>query len=229
MEKPTRAMLPVTTTPSPNANATTIETQPLHSGVNATPKRKRNRKICICVSVTLLILLVVFIVLLVLALTLFKAKKPVTTVDSITVSNLRSAVDAANFRVVLNLTLHVDLTLKNPNRVGFSYDSTTALLNYRGQLIGEAPLPSNRIGSQETQAMNLTLTLLADRILSESQLFGDVIADVIPLNVFLKIAGKVNVFDVFKVKVESTSSCDMNVSVSNRNVTSQQCKSSTKL
>ncbi|CAA7017298.1 unnamed protein product [Microthlaspi erraticum] len=71
--------------------------------------------------------------------------------------------------------------------------------------------------------MNLTLTLMADRLLSESQLLSDFMSGDIPLNTFVKVAGKVSVLNIFKFKVQSSSSCDLNISVSNRNVTSQHC------
>ncbi|CAH2064167.1 unnamed protein product [Thlaspi arvense] len=214
-EKPAAAMLP----PEAPKTIASMETQSSSGGGGGRKGRKRNRKICICV--TLLILLLIFLVILVLALTLFKPKRPITTIDSVTVERLRASVDALNFKVVVNLTLHVDLSLKNPNRVGFSYGPSSALLNYRGQLIGEAPLPASRLAPQKTQPMNLTLTLMADRLLSESQLLSDVMGGVIPLNTFVKISGKVSVLNIFKFKVQSSSSCDLIISVPNRNVTSQ--------
>ncbi|VVB05631.1 unnamed protein product [Arabis nemorensis] len=204
-----------------------METQSSNTTTSGRKGRKRNRKICICV--TLLIILTFFIIPLIVSLTLFKPKRPITTVDSVTVERFRASINALAFKVDLNLTLHVDLSLKNPNRVGFSYGSSSVLLNYRGQLIGEAPLPANRIAPQKTQFMNLTLTLMADRLLSESELLSDVMAGVIPLNTFVKVSGKVSILKIFKIKVQSSSSCDLTISVSNRNVTSQKCKYSTKL
>ncbi|KFK34673.1 hypothetical protein AALP_AA5G176600 [Arabis alpina] len=205
-----------------------METQSNNSGGDS-KRRKRNRKRKICICFTLLIILTIFIILLILSLTIFKPKRPVTTIDSVTVERFQASVNALAFRVVLNLTLHVDLSLKNPNRVGFSYDSSSALLNYRGQLIGEAPLPANHIAPQKTEMMNLTLTLMADRLLSESELLSDVMSGVIPLNTFVKVSGKVSILKLFKIKVQSSSSCDLTISVSNRNVTRQSCKYSTKL
>lgn len=190
-------------------------------------KRNRNCKLCICF--TLLFILIIFVVILILALTIFKPKRPITTIDSVTVDRFQASINALAFKVILNITLSVDLSLKNPNRVGFSFDSSSALLNYRGQLIGEAPIPASRIAPEKTLPMNITLTLMADRLLSESQLLSDFMSGDIPLNTFVKVAGKVSVLNMFKFKVQSSSSCDLSISVSNRNVTSQHCKYSTKL
>ncbi|CAF2169671.1 unnamed protein product [Brassica rapa] len=221
-DKKEKAGAPMLAAEAPKSNADT-ETQPPNvSG------RKRNRKICICVSL-LILLLLIFIVLLVLGLTLFKPKNPTATVDSVAVERLRTSVDVLNLKANLNLTLNAHLALKNPNRVGFSFGATSALLNYKGQLVGEAPLPANRVGPQKTLRMNVTLTLMADRLLSESQVFSDVMSGSIPVNAFVKVAGKVSVFNMFKIKVKSSASCDVTISVSSRNVTSQHCKYSTKL
>ncbi|KAG2252007.1 hypothetical protein Bca52824_082143 [Brassica carinata] len=214
-DKKEKAGAPMLAAEAPKSNAD-METQPPNGGGG-----KRNRKICICVSLLILILLLIFIVLLVLGLTLFKPKNPTATVDSVAVERLRTSVDVLDFKANLNLTLQAHLALKNPNRVGFSFGSTSALLNYNGQLVGEAPLPANKVGPQKTLRMNITLTLMADRLLSESQVFSDVMSGSIPVNAFVKVAGKVSVFNMFKIKVKSSASCDVTISVSSRNVTSQ--------
>ncbi|KAL0724906.1 hypothetical protein Bca4012_039505 [Brassica carinata] len=218
-EKPGAPMLAAE---APKSNADTETQSPNGDG------RKRNRKICICVTL-LILLLLIFKVLLVLSLTLFKPKNPTATVDSVVVDHLRTSVDVLNLKANLNLTLQAHLALKNPNRVGFSFGSTSALLSYKGQLVGEAPLPANRVGPQKTLHMNVKLTLMADRLLSESQVFSDVMSGSIPVNAFVKVAGRVSVFNVFKIKVKSSASCDVTISVSSRNVTSQHCKYSSKL
>ncbi|KAH0884947.1 hypothetical protein HID58_061043, partial [Brassica napus] len=221
-------------------------------------RRKRNGKICICV--TLLIIFLFFIILHVLALTFFKPKCPITTID------------ALNLKVILNLTLQVNL----------SFGSSSGLLNYGGKLIGEAPFRASQIRQDKTFPMNVTLTfpmnvtltLMADRPFVEREyhevyrkIYGDPVYDTlmktmfmlstlsakrIPLKIrgvqtlckngllknpdirrsvktFVKVVGKVSVLNMFKIKVESSSSCDITISISNRNVTSQHCKSSTRL
>ncbi|KAG2329030.1 hypothetical protein Bca52824_000210 [Brassica carinata] len=154
---------------------------------------------------------------LVLGLTLFKPKRPITTIDSVAVDR-RPQPDA-----------HRRSLPEKPNRVGFSFGNSSALLNYGGKLIGEAPIPASRIGPEKTLPMNLTLTLMADRLLTDTQLIGDVTSGSIPVNTFVRVAGKVSVLKIFKIKVQSSSSCDIVISVANRNVTSQHCKYSTKL
>nr|XP_018625638.1 uncharacterized protein LOC108944785 isoform X2 [Nicotiana tomentosiformis] len=140
---------------SKQGNKSTGMTPPPNYG----SRRGRN-----CCFICLAILLLLGLLFLILGLTVFKAKKPVITVNSVSLRDF--SVDI--LQVHLNVTLQVDLSVKNPNRVGFKYDSTSAILQYKGQVVGDAPIPSGGIGSRETRPMNITLTVMADRLFSNS-------------------------------------------------------------
>ncbi|KAE9600755.1 hypothetical protein Lal_00011304 [Lupinus albus] len=186
----------------------------------------KGMKICMVVSGVLIAIVLLFVIL---GLTVFKAKHPIITVDSVTLKDLDMNLDILKLRVDLNVTLNVDASVMNPNKVGFKYSDSTALLNYRGKLIGEAPLPAGEISSDETKGFNLTLTIMADRLLSDSQVYSDFTNGSLPLNTFVRISGKVNVFGFIKVHVVSSSSCDFAVSISNKTIGKQECQYKTKL
>lgn len=186
----------------------------------------KGRKACLIVT-TVFIAIVLLIVI--LAFTVFKSKHPVTTVNSLKLRDFDVNLDIAKLRVDLNVTLDVDVSVKNPNKVGFKYSNTTAHLNYRGQLIGEVPISAGDISSGETKGFNLTLTFMADRLLSNSQLFSDITSGTLPLNTFLTIFGKVNILGFIKVHVISSASCDFAVNTSNKTVGNQECQYKTKL
>ncbi|OMO68029.1 Late embryogenesis abundant protein, LEA-14 [Corchorus olitorius] len=200
--------------------------EPATSAARALRRRRKCRTICFA-----LIGFLVFIILLILilAFTVFKAKRPVTTVDSVSLADLRFSLDLARLRVLLNASLDVDLSIKNPNRVGFKYTDSAAQLNYRGQQVGEVPIPAGKISADETVPMNLTLILMADRLISDSRFFSDVSGGQLPLNTFARISGKVNVLNLFKIHVVSSTSCDFTVFLSNSSVGDQACKYKTKL
>jgi hypothetical protein len=182
----------------------------------------------VCLTVTSVLIAIVLLIV-ILALTVFKAKHPVTTVDSLKLQDFNLNLDIAKLRVDLNITLDVDVSVKNPNKVGFKYSNTTAHLNYRGQLIGEVPIIAGEISSGETKGFNLTLTIMADRLLSNSQLYSDITSGTLPLNTFLIISGKVSILGFIKVHVVSTTSCDFAVNTSNKTVGNQECQYKTKL
>lgn len=191
-----------------------------------TPRRHRCRNVCIGVVV---VIVAVVLLIVILAFTVFKPKNPVTTVNAVSLKDLDFSVDALRLRVSLNVTLNVDLSISNPNKVGFRYANSTALLNYRGQLVGEAPIVADKIKADEKKPMNLSLTLLADRFLSDSRAYTDVLAGELPLNTHTEISGRVTIMNLFKIHVDSTTSCDITVFLSNRTVGNQHCEYKTKL
>ncbi|KAJ8898892.1 hypothetical protein K2173_008201 [Erythroxylum novogranatense] len=186
-------------------------------------QRKRRRR-NMCLGITGGVILTVILVIVILSFTVFKAKRPVTNVDSVTLRDIKASLDANRLRVDLNITLDVDMSLKNPNKVSMKYTNSSALLNYRNQAIGEVPIPAGRIASDRTQAMNLTVTVMADRLFSDPQLIQDVSAGSLPINVYTKISGKVKIIGIIKVKFTATVSCDMTILISNRTIGQQNCR-----
>lgn len=191
----------------------------------ADSNRKR-RSICLAVLLTLTLLVILIVVL---AFTVFKPKKPVITVDSVSLLHLNLSLDAARLGVDLNLTLAVDLSVQNPNKVAFEYSDSTATVSYRGEEVGEAPIPAGRLPADGTEKMNLTLTMMADRLLSKSELFSDVVAGGVPISTFARLSGKVKVIGIFKIGVVASSYCDLTIDVKNNSVGNQQCEYRTKL
>ncbi|XVF65720.1 hypothetical protein PTKIN_Ptkin09bG0272200 [Pterospermum kingtungense] len=196
------------------------------SAANALKRRRKRRNICFGMMG---VLIFIVILILILAFTVFKPKHPIITTNSVSLSNLRFSVDLARLRVFLNATLDVDLWIRNPNKVGLKYTDSSAQLNYRGQQVGEAPIPAGKISADETVPMNLTLTVMADRLVSDSRFFSDVSGGQLALNAFAKVSGKVNILKIFKIHVISSSSCDVTVFLFNSSVGDQDCKYKTKL
>ncbi|XWS22172.1 hypothetical protein CRYUN_Cryun29cG0011900 [Craigia yunnanensis] len=196
--------------------------QPGSSAASVLKRRRKCRNFCFGVMGVLIFIIILIVIL---ASTIFKAKRPVTTIDSVSLSNLRFSV----LQVSLNASLDVDLSIKNPNKVGFKYTDSSAQLNYRGQQVGEVPIPAGKISADETVPMNLTLTIMADRLISDSKFISDVLGGELPLNTFAKISGKVNVLNLLKIHVVSSTSCDFTVFLSNSSVGDQDCKYKTKL
>lgn len=185
-------------------------------------KRARN-----CCFVCLAVLVLLGLLLLTLGLTVFKTKNPVTTVDAVTLDDLDVSFDIARLQVHLNVTVKADLSIQNPNRVSFKYDTTSALLQYKGKAIGEAPLPAAKIGSRQTHPMNISLTVMADRLLSDSTLYSDVMAGALHFTTYVKLSGVVHL--LFKIHVKTSSTCDLFIDVLNRRLLNQTCHYKTKL
>ncbi|XP_031261954.1 uncharacterized protein LOC116120156 [Pistacia vera] len=156
---------------------------------------RKRRNICIGLGVTLILLIVLMVIL---AFTVFKAKDPVITVDAVALDDLKVRLDMARVTVNLNLTVSVNLTVENPNKVGMKYKDSAALLIYRGEEVGEVPIPAGKVSADETVHMVVFLTVMTDRFASNPQIFSDMVAGSLPLSTNTKISGKVSIFKMFK-------------------------------
>ncbi|KAF5469393.1 hypothetical protein F2P56_013474 [Juglans regia] len=195
------------------------------SSPNPASSRKRRKTCCLAVIGTVIGIVLLIVIL---AFTVFKAKRPVTTFEDLSIKDLDFSIDITRLAVRLNITLDVDVSVKNPNKVGFKYSNSTALLNYRGKLVGEAPLLADKISAGETKHMNLSVTILADRLLSNmTEIFSDVNSDVLPLNTYIKLSGKVKIL-FFKIHATTSTTCDFNIYISNRTINEQRCEYKTK-
>ncbi|EPS65262.1 hypothetical protein M569_09519 [Genlisea aurea] len=185
--------------------------------------RRRRRTRCICLSIVAVILFLVILIL-ILSLTVLKPKRPTTKVESVSIENLLLDLNGPQ----LNLTLGLVVSLYNPNRVGFSFSNGTALVKYRGNEVGVAPIPAGSIGSRDSISMNLTLTVMLNRLFSNSStLLNDFLGGVIPLETYVRLKGKVRI--VFVIHVVATAVCDLQINLASRSVGGQSCQYETKL
>ncbi|XP_044503110.1 uncharacterized protein LOC123223799 [Mangifera indica] len=178
------------------------------------------RNICICLGFALILLTVLMVIL---AFTVFKSKDPVITVDSVALNNLNVRLDVTRVAVNLNLTVFVNLTVENPNKVGMKYKDSVAVLTCRGEQVGEIPIPAGEVSADETVRMLLYLTVMADRLVSNPRIFSDVVSGSLPLSTYTKISGKVPIFNAFNVHVISVSNCSFTVYISNRTTSEELC------
>ncbi|KAH6776860.1 hypothetical protein C2S52_007718 [Perilla frutescens var. hirtella] len=181
---------------------------------------------CICLSVTAT-LLSLGLLFLILGLTVFKPRRPTISITSVAVSHLDFALDLARLRVLLNVSLDSVISVHNPNRVGFKYHRGDAILSHRGNQIGDVPVPAGKIGSRETRSLNLTISVMADRIASDSALFTDVVSGVVPFRAYVRLSGKVRI--VFSIHVTAYSTCDVDLVLSNQTISNLKCHYRTKL
>lgn len=199
-----------------------------HSINTSNSSSERRRRCRLCLLVAALVIVGLGLLLLILGLTVFKAKRPITTVDSVSLADLDFSVDlAGGLRVHLNATLDAGISVRNPNRVGFTYSHSTAFLRYRDTDVGEVPVPDGEIGPRQTRPLNLTLILMADRLLSNSAFYSDVISRTLPFQTYIRIAGHVRL--LIKIRVVTYTTCDLEIDLANRALSHQSCRYRTKL
>ncbi|KAL2899722.1 hypothetical protein RDABS01_024804 [Bienertia sinuspersici] len=187
--------------------------------------RKRRR----CWLVVLAVVIAIVVILAILGATVFKAKRPITTVNSVALRDFDVSFDALRIKVHLNVSLDASITVKNPNKVGLKYTDSSAFVDYRGQVVGQAPIPAGKISAGQTLPINLTLTVMADRLLDNTKsVVSDLLAGNLPLSTRARISGKVTVLFV-KIHVVSDSSCHLNISVSSQSISNSDCTYNTRL
>ncbi|PWA72146.1 late embryogenesis abundant protein, LEA-14 [Artemisia annua] len=200
---------------------------PVSVTVDEAKKRKRRRCIIIWSSV-LATFATIALVLLILGLIVFKAKKPVITVDNVSLEDLDVSINPLALQVSLNLSLGLDISIENPNKVGVKYKSSSAIVRYKGDDIGNVPIPAGKIGSDDKKNLNLTLTVYADRLVTNSEIYREVLGGNLMFTTYTKIKAKVRVLFIH-IHVTSTSTCDVNVDIRNRRIANQTCQYKNKL
>ncbi|XP_027338331.1 uncharacterized protein LOC113852295 [Abrus precatorius] len=181
-----------------------------------------------CLAITFIVVITIVLLVVILAL-VFRPRQPISTVDSVSIKDMDMSMDLFAARLNLNLTLQVDVSVENPNKFGFKFYDGNALLNYRGQLIGDAIIPNEEILAEETKRMNLTLTLMADHLFSNPQALNDVSSGALPLNTLIRISGQVDMLGFIIFHVGSTSSCDFTLYLSNKTIVNIKCQYKTKI
>ncbi|XP_058739850.1 uncharacterized protein LOC131612047 [Vicia villosa] len=187
-------------------------------------KEECGKKWKVCVAATIGIVILIILTVVILAFTVFKPKQVVSTVDSVEVHDMDMGFSVLTMSVNMNVTLDVSVSVKNPNVYGLKYYDGSAQINYRGQLIGEAPIPNGEISGGQTKVVNMTLTLMADRVLTNTRILSDVSLNTMPLNAFMRVSGEVNVLGLIKIHAKSISSCNFNLHISDKKIVNYVCK-----
>ncbi|GAB4856197.1 hypothetical protein Ancab_014122, partial [Ancistrocladus abbreviatus] len=189
-------------------------------------RSRRRRNICL---VTLSLFFATVLILAIVGVAVFRPRRPITTVNSVSVQHMDFSLHVVpSLRVYINVTLLADVSVKNPNNVGMKYTNSSAILDYRGVEVGQAPIAEGKISAGETLPMKVTIIVMADRIISNSELYSDLMGGTLPLSTSARISGEVSIL-IFKIHVVSSTTCELIISASHRNVTSQNCSSKTKL
>lgn len=170
----------------------------------------------ICCGVTAILLIVLVVILVILIFTVFKPKDPTITLASVTIERFHVVVFPT---VELNASLGIVVTVDNPNHGSFRYQNSTAYLNYRGNLLAEAPLNEDTIPARETHNISTSLNVFAD-VTKIPDLVTDYLSGTINLTSTTTLPGKVKILNLFKIKATSYSTCDLSVFLHDNSVNS---------
>lgn len=181
---------------------------------------KRKRRLWMILAAVVVVIIVVIVVL---ALTVFKARAPRVQINSVDLETFSIGADS------LNMSLLLDLTVHNPNRVSFKYAEGVTQVVYSGVPVGEAVIPAGGISSRGYEYLSVLLFLDAARLLVNENLPVDVLSGRLPVVATTTLAGTVTILGVFKHHAVATSDCEISVFVTNATLENFYCHHSVKL
>ncbi|KAF9595297.1 hypothetical protein IFM89_038432 [Coptis chinensis] len=193
-------------------------------------KKPRNNRCCCCLITTAIILLSLIVLSIILAFTVFKVKDPTTTLVSTKVTGVSPRVDLPTLKVEMNITLDLKLSVHNPNRYSFKHGTGQSLVYYQNDQVAVADITAGNIGEKKSSGIDATVIVEADKFTSNTRgLISDVAAGTMRFDVYTRLPGRVTLLGFIKRHVVATSTCHLDIQISNLTVTSQVCKNKAKL
>jgi len=189
-----------------------------------TMNRRRKFKLCGCVTAILLLLLVIVIVI--LAFTVFKVKDPKVTTNEIQLTNFD--VNVVQIPIKINMTMVVNMSIKNDNIASIKLGNSTTTVYYRGITVADAEIPPELVKAKKTTRLNVTIDAMADRLVSSPNLLGDVLQGEMVMNTYSVIPGRVKILFI-KKHVEMKMNCTMTINISKRGIQDMTCTHKVKL
>ncbi|KAM3365651.1 hypothetical protein ACQJBY_015385 [Aegilops geniculata] len=174
----------------------------------------KRKPVVICCSVLLALILVLTIVFVALYFTVFRPRPPhvVATVVSTTFTQF----DVTSFPPKVNMSLGVDVTVKNPNYAAFRYGDVVTELTYYGSPVGQSVVLAGEVGARTTQTVGGTVVMQADKVVFTPQFVQELASKLLDLPDFMlpfqtrtTVAGKAVVLGTLKMRASSAVTCSI--------------------
>ncbi|XP_026427803.1 late embryogenesis abundant protein At1g64065-like [Papaver somniferum] len=176
-------------------------------------RRKKYVKCCGFCTVTVLILVAVFLALL---FTLF-LRDPEIKTNKLTVVKLKSDLK-------FNVSLIADVSMKNPNAATFKYGNSTTVLYYKGNQIGEIPIPPGKAKPRRTQQMDLPFELDTAKLYTTPGIQSDAVSGVLDMTTKTRVVGKMKIFGITNNNIVVKMDCKMRFNLTSLSILDQKCK-----
>ncbi|XVF13050.1 hypothetical protein REPUB_Repub08aG0174300 [Reevesia pubescens] len=177
---------------------------------------------CGCIAALSLILAVV---VLILFFTVFRIHDPKIRVNSVTIQRLELLVlPNRTLRTDVNVTLLVDVSVKNPNVATFKFNNSTTLIYYAGRVVGEGNHLQGKAKARRTLRRNVTVEIVPDKILAVPSLMTDLGSGALNISSYTRISGRVKIINIIKKNVVVKFNCTMNYRLSGGDFHGEKCK-----
>ncbi|KAL1222606.1 Late embryogenesis abundant protein [Cardamine amara subsp. amara] len=167
-------------------------------------------KLILCCGFVASLMMLIAVTIIVLSLTVFHLRNPHLTVDSI---SFIQPLDFVNGQVNINrnVTVSVEISLRNPNPTSFRVKNATVLFYYgESEMVGESIRRSETISAKRSVKMNLTAEVVTTKLIafvpSLMEYFNGTGVD---LKSRVVVSGKVKIMKIFKKSVHLQYDCFM--------------------
>ncbi|CAA6665945.1 unnamed protein product [Spirodela intermedia] len=172
---------------------------------------RKRQGVLFCCGCSIVTVVVLGFIALILALTVFKMQDPKLTVKGIHVEGLKAAVGTNSS---LNATMMADISIKNPNVASFRLENSTTEFFYRRESVGVASIPGGVVSADHTKRMNLTVTVVTRQVATLENTTDGSPTGSVNLTSYTKIKGRVNLFGIFRRKLDVFLNCEMTLDLS---------------
>lgn len=157
-----------------------------------------------CVVTTLIVVLL----LIVLFFSILMIKRPEVQPQPVSLLHIDVQLSSP---IKLNVSLGLDVTIKNPNYGSFNYANGTAFLYYHGRVVAEAPIESGVVPARATRNISTVVELMADQLSSSPYFLGDLNAGLLNFTASSTLRGKASFLNILKIQATSMTECYVSV------------------
>ncbi|MCO5577373.1 hypothetical protein L7F22_031205 [Adiantum nelumboides] len=126
---------------------------------------------------------------------------------------------------ILNVTLQIQVSFKNPNRVSLKYMNSTIHMFYKDEEVGEVLLPPGEVAAYNSEHVvsTLDIVVMERSITPMSHISMDMAGGFLPLSTTASVLGTVDILHTFQHHLHSSSNCDVTLSTSQMSITYMLC------
>ncbi|XP_028774760.1 late embryogenesis abundant protein At1g64065 [Neltuma alba] len=149
-----------------------------------------------------------------------RVKRPLLQLESVSVNHLSYRTSPSPS---FNLKMVAQITVKNPNLGRFDYGNSSVTVLYEGSSVGDRELQSGTVKSREIRAVNVTLNLSSEKVLSSGNLSSDILSGAFNLTAYTKLTGTVHLLKFLKKKKSTEMACVMRLNLTSNSVQNLKC------
>ncbi|KAK9094466.1 hypothetical protein Scep_025935 [Stephania cephalantha] len=175
-------------------------------------------------SKKLWIILFIIIVTTISGFVVFHVKDPQILISRARILNIKYMNGSNIPDPSANITIEVDVSIKNPNLASFQYEDGSTTLSYHDINIGEAKTPGGIAKGRCTRRVHLILKFVMEKLFLDEAFSSDIKSGIVIINGYTYFEGRVKAFGAFIKHVYLGVDCEIMVNITSIQVHDQSCR-----